>query len=174
MSWLPTDWSRSLRKALQRNAWLRHRVSAPTGGRSSGPPVPLVALAGGGVLVVGAVALWLASDRLLAGLYESWRPRLERQVGTIMGRPLQLGPYCGLSADGLCVGPSGLLAGAKDGSTAEVRRTHVLLDPLASWRQRSLVLDLSFSGARVDLRPNASGQWWLLGQVIAQFLQLLL
>ncbi len=161
MSWLPTDWSRSLRKALQHNM-----VSAPAGGRASRPPVLLlVALAGGGVLVVGAVALWLVSDRILAGLYESWRPRLERQVGTIMGRPLQLGPYCGLSADGLCVGPSGLLAGAKDGSTAEIRRTHVLLDPLASWRQRSLVLDLSFSGARVDLRPNASGQWWLLGQL---------
>ncbi|MCX5948340.1 MAG: translocation/assembly module TamB domain-containing protein [Cyanobacteria bacterium] len=131
------------------------------------PRTAATALAAGGVLVAGAAALWLASDRILAGLYESWRPRLERQVGTLMGRPLQLGPYCGFSADGLCVGPSRFLAGPRDGSTVEVRRGHVLLDPLASWRRRSLVLDISFSDARVDLRPNARGQWWVLGQAQA-------
>ncbi len=120
-------------------------------------------LVGGSVLVAGVAGLWLASDRILAGLYEHWRPRLERQVSTIMGRPLQLGPYCGISADGLCVGASRFLAGPQDGSTAEVRRGHVWLDPLASWRSRSLVLDLSFSDARADLRPNARGQWWVLG-----------
>ncbi|MEI7664640.1 MAG: translocation/assembly module TamB domain-containing protein [Synechococcaceae cyanobacterium ELA263] len=129
------------------------------------PAIRAAALAGGGVLVAGGVILWLVSDRILAGLYQSWRPHLERQVGTIMGRPLQLGPYCGLSPDGLCVGPSRLLAGAQDGSTAEVSGAHVWLDPLASWRRRSLVLDLSFRGARADLRPNARGQWWVLGPI---------
>ncbi|MFZ0409227.1 MAG: translocation/assembly module TamB domain-containing protein [Cyanobium sp.] len=113
------------------------------------------------------MVLWLAADRLLAGLYERWRPHLEHQVSTIMGRPLRLGPYCGISADGLCVGPSRFLAGSQDGSTVEARSGHVLLDPLASWRRRSLVLDISFSGARADLRPNARGQWWVLGPVPA-------
>ena len=184
MSWLPPDWFRSLRTAWrgkravdEKKVWpgtqtLQPKPSLPSpeawaqaGGRVRRPRLLLVALAGGGVLVVGGLALGLAVDRILAGLYASWRPRLERQVGTIMGRPLQLGPYCGLSADGLCVGPSGFLAGAEDGSTAAVKRTHVLLDPWASWRRRSLVLDFSFSGVRADLRPNARGQWWVLGQL---------
>ncbi|MFM7085818.1 MAG: translocation/assembly module TamB domain-containing protein [Cyanobium sp.] len=132
-------------------------------------PAPLLArwVAGGLVLVGGgaviALALW--SDRLLAGLYDSWRPRLERQVGRVMGHPLQLGPYQGLGPDGLRVGPSRFLAGAEDGSTGSVRGLRVLIDPIASWRSRSLVLDLSLSGARADLRANDRGQLWVLGRV---------
>jgi len=122
----------------------------------------LVLAAVGGI---GLVALWWWSDRLLAGLYGHWRPTLERQIGRVMGRPLQLGPYRGLGAEGLRVGPSRLLPGPQDGSTANVESVLVRIDPLASWRQRAAVLDLSFGGARVDLRRNAKGQIWVLGPV---------
>ena len=120
-------------------------------------------LVGGGV--AGALALVFLADRLLEGLYESWRPRLEQQVGRVMGHPLELGPYRGVGADGLRIGPSRFLAGAEDGSTASAASLHVLLDPLASWRRGLLVLDISLGGARADLRPNARGQLWELGRL---------
>ncbi|HYP04190.1 MAG TPA: hypothetical protein VER57_06525, partial [Cyanobium sp.] len=133
---------------------------SPLARRLAWSSVLLAAFGGGGV-----VALWWWSDRLLARLYEHWRPTLERQVGTVMGRPLQLGPYQGLSAEGLSVGPSRFLPGLLDGSTASVESVLVRIDPLASWRQRAAVLDLRFGGARADLRRNARGQIWVLGTV---------
>lgn len=125
------------------------------------PPWRRAALIGLGV--GGAGVLVLSADRLLERLYEGLRPRLERQVGRVMGRELQLGPYQGLGPDGLRVGPSRFLRGPKDGSTAAVRSLRLLIDPLGSWRRGQLVLDISLAGARADLRPNRDGQVWVLG-----------
>ncbi len=127
------------------------------------PPVRRTALIGIGLAGLGALVV--GSDRLLERIYESWRPRLERQVGRVMGRPLQLGPYQGIGPDGLRVGPSRFLPGDDDGSTAAVRSLRLLLDPLASWRRGQLMLDLSLAGARADLRPNRNGEVWVLGKL---------
>ena len=127
------------------------------------PPWRRAALIGLGV--GGLVAVVVGSDRLLERIYESWRPRLERQVGRVMGRPLRLGPYQGLGPDGLRVGPSRFLSGDQDGSTASVRSLRLLIDPLASWRRRQWVLDISLAGARADLKPNRDGQVWVLGKL---------
>lgn len=147
MSWLPEWWSRG-------------------GGRSDPPRRRIlpIALAGGAVAAAGGV-VWAFSDRIAARVYEHWRPRLERQVGMVMGRPLRLGPYRGLSADGLVVGPSRFLAGPADGSTVAAREVRVAFDPLQSWLRRTALLDLSFRGAEADLRPNARGQVWVLGSL---------
>ena len=131
---------------------------SPLARRLAWTSLALAAVGGAGML-----ALWWWSDRLLDRLYQHWRPTLERQIGRVMGRPLQLGPYRGLGAEGLQVGPSRLLPGPQDGSSASVESVLVRIDPLASWRQRAAVLDLSFAGARVDLRRNARGQIWVLG-----------
>ncbi|MFM7314684.1 MAG: hypothetical protein ACKO0M_16240, partial [Cyanobium sp.] len=142
---------RTLGTALQRT----FRPLTTPGGRSA---AWLLAAAGLGTLV-------LASDRLAERLYEAWRPRLERQVGRVMGRPLQLGRYQGLGPDGLHVGPSRFLPGPHDGSTVSARSLRLLLDPLGSWQRRQLVLDISLSDARADLRPNRQGQLWVLGSL---------
>lgn len=134
----------------------------PTVGSSRHPLRGVVVAAAG---LAGLTLLVVGSDRVLERIYESWRPRLERQVGRIMGRPLQLGPYQGLGVDGLRVGASRFLPGPKDGSTATVRSLRLLVDPLASWRRRQPVLDFSLTGARADLRPNREGQVWVLGQL---------
>lgn len=110
---------------------------------------------------LGLGVFWF--DRIVAGLYGRFRPTLERQIGTAMGRPLALGPYRGLRADGIWVGPSRFLAGPRDGSTAAVEGVRVRLDPLASLWLRGPVLDLGLKGARADLRRNARGQFWVLG-----------
>ncbi|MFN5696258.1 MAG: hypothetical protein ACK486_04385, partial [Cyanobacteriota bacterium] len=106
-------------------------------------------------------------DQVLAGLYGRWRPRLEQQIGQVLGHPLSLGPYRGIGFDGVAIGPSRLGPGPKDGSSASVEGARVMVHPLASWRQRTLILDLSFQGARADLRPNAQGQFWVLGPIKA-------
>ncbi len=120
---------------------------------------------GGGLIAVGGGALWLGSDQIAARIYAHWRPRIEQQVGRVMGRRLELGPYRGLSPDGLVVGPSRFLPGPADGSTVSASEVRVAFDPLQSWLRRTALLDLSFRGAQADLRPNARGQVWVLGSL---------
>ena len=119
----------------------------------------------GGLGTAAVVGLGLAADRIAAGLYAHWRPRLERQIGRVMGRPLQLGPYRGLGPEGLRVGPSRFLPGPIDGSSLSVEGVTLNTDPLSAWRTRTLPLELSFQGARADLHRNARGQVWVLGKL---------
>ncbi|MEB3166241.1 MAG: translocation/assembly module TamB domain-containing protein [Cyanobacteriota bacterium] len=102
---------------------------------------------------------------MLALTYERLRPRIERQVGRVMGHPLRLGPYRGFGPDGLVVGPSRFLAGAGDASTVQVEEVRMAIDPITSWRRRTWILDFSLRGAQVDLRRNARGWWWELGRL---------
>jgi len=134
--------------------------------RGPRPGVILVAaftLGGGGLLATGLL-LRFGLDPLLRRTYDHWRPTLERIVGQAMGRPLELGPYQGFDLAGLRVGPSRFRPGPEDGSTLAVQQLRALPFPLASWRSRSLVLDLEARGAQVDLRPNRRGQVWQLGR----------
>ncbi|MFN7820489.1 MAG: translocation/assembly module TamB domain-containing protein [Cyanobacteriota bacterium] len=126
----------------------------------------------GWLILLGLVALvavllvgWQRSDLLLGRLYDHWRPWLEGQVGKVMGRPLQLGPYRGFGPEGVRLGPSRFLAGPQDGSTAGVQGLAVRVDPIASWRDRSLRLTFDLQGAQADLRRNADGQIWAFGRV---------
>ncbi|MCP9832852.1 MULTISPECIES: translocation/assembly module TamB domain-containing protein [unclassified Cyanobium] len=123
---------------------------------------------GKGLLAVGLLGAGLGAgvfwfDRIVGDLYGRFRPTLERQIGTAMGRPLALGPYRGLNADGVWIGPSRFLAGPQDSSTATVEAVRLRLDPMASLLLRGPVLDLGLKGARADLRRNARGQFWVLG-----------
>ena len=121
-------------------------------------------LAGSAVAAL-ALLVWISSDRLLAGLYGHWRPWIERQVGNVMGHPLQLGSYRSFGPGGLEVGPSRFLPGKGDDSTISVRGVRARVRPLASWQQQNLQLELDFIGAEVDLRRNRLGQIWKLGTV---------
>ena len=78
------------------------------------PLLAVLALGLAGAAGVGVVA-WKRSDVLLGRIYEHWRPRLEDQVGKVMGRPLRLGPFQGLGPDGVRIGPSRFLPGPEDG-----------------------------------------------------------
>jgi len=118
-------------------------------------------LAGG--LALGTLALRTGLDPLIGRTYNHWKPRIEGLVGSVMGHPLELGPYRGFGLDGLRVGPSRLRAGTRDDSTVVAASTVVRLHPLASWRLRGLVLDLDFEGVEADLRRNARGRIWELG-----------
>ena len=72
--------------------------------------------------------LWLGLDRLGERLYAALKPKLERQVGRVMGHPLEFGPYAGLRPLGLAVGSSRFRPGPDNPSsltTSEIGRAHV-------------------------------------------------
>ncbi|MFS6827739.1 hypothetical protein [Cyanobium sp. ATX-6F1] len=112
---------------------------------------------------MGLAGAWWGADHLASGLYELWRPRIERPVSRAMGHPLVLGPYEGLRPWGFEVGPSRFLPGPKDGSSVLVQRLIVRLMPLESLRQGVPVLALRLEGASAQMRRNARGQYWVLG-----------
>ena len=118
-------------------------------------------LAGVGV-AAGLGAGWLVLDRLAAQTYSQQRPRLERQLGRIMGHPLQLGPYRGLKPLGLGfqVGPSRFLPGPDNPSTVEAQGLALGVDPLRSLWQRALVLELDLQRPEALLRANRRGSFW--------------
>jgi translocation and assembly module TamB len=88
---------------------------------------------------------------------------LEGQVGKAMGRPLRLGEFQGWGLDGVRIGPSRFLPGARDGSSAAARSLVVRLDPLTSWQDRALHLAMDLRGAEVDLRRKGQGPYWAFG-----------
>ena len=128
------------------------------------PWVPLIAVAA--LLGAAGGGLWWADRRLRLAYGQAVR-QLETQLGRQLGRPLQLGPYRGIGWGGLELGPSRLLAGPADGSTAEVAGVSVSLDPIASLRQGQPVLHIGLREARVVLRRNARGAYWVLGRAAA-------
>lgn len=138
---------------------LRQTPGAPRSGQ--GCLLQLLLLGGlAGALLWWGVSGWRA---LLDRLYGQARPWIEGQVGRALGRPLQLGPLEGIGPEGLRFGPSRLLPGAKDGSTVRVAGGTLSVPPLASWRSRQWILDLTFRGAEADLRRNEAGQVWVMG-----------
>ncbi len=120
-------------------------------------------LAGVGLLAAAAGGIWWG-DRELRLAYGRARSGLERQLSRQLGHPLQLGPYRGVGWGGLELGPSRLLAGPADASTAEVAGVSVALDPLASLVRRQPVLQIGLRDARLTLRRNARGQYWVWGR----------
>ncbi|MDA0717165.1 MAG: translocation/assembly module TamB domain-containing protein [Cyanobacteria bacterium] len=120
----------------------------------------LGATAGGcGALIL---LVW-AGDQALRKLYLQWKPRLEQPLSELFGQPVELGKYQGLGWGGVRLGPSRISPGRLDGSTVLVRSVLVSLDPLASLSKRLPVMHVGLAGARVELRRNSQGQYWVLG-----------
>ncbi|MFM9110087.1 MAG: hypothetical protein ACKOPN_05745, partial [Prochlorococcaceae cyanobacterium] len=146
--------------------WRPSQPSPPPAG--DGPPLArrrrrdLLLLAAGGA---GLALLVQQADHLAAAAYNRVRPRLERQLGQVLGHPLELGPYQGFGPLGLRVGPSRLRPVAGDRSSAAVSGLTVSLDALASLRQRLPVLGLGIAGARVELHRQPTGGFWSLGRL---------
>mgnify|MGYP006268298041 FL=1 len=122
---------------------------------------PLLIGAGAiGCTVVAAAA----ANRAAELAYAHWRAPLQRSLSTTLGQPVQLGPYAGLRPWGLIVGPSRITPQGDSRSRVSIGSLELKLAPLASLRQGLLALDLTVRQARVELRPNRRGQYWVLGQ----------
>ena len=121
-----------------------------------------IALAASGASL--ALLVW-GGEQALRRLYQHWQPRLEKNLSSLLGHPVELGPLQGLGWAGLLLGPSRIGPGSQDASTVTARSVAVSLDPLASLRLRLPVLHVSLAGVRADLRRNAQGQYWVPGRL---------
>lgn len=129
-------------------------------------PAPWRLALGVSALGIGLVALGLGgAELILRRVYDSLKPRLERQLSEVLGHPLQLGAMRGISWLGVELGPSQLLPIAADRSSVRAQGLSVSLDPWASLRQREAVLQLGLSGVEANLQRNRNGQYWVLGPV---------
>ena len=115
-----------------------------------------------GVGLIGSIT-WIALDRFVASAVDQLRPQLERQLSKPLGHPVQIGAYRGLGLSGVSIGPTRVLQGPKDASTASVRMLSVGLDPLTSLRRWKPVVVIKLRGARVDLQRNPDGAYWVPG-----------
>ena len=109
-----------------------------------------------------------SAELILRRVYDSLKPSLERQLGELLGHPLQLGEMRGIGWHGIGwigveLGPSRLLPVAADRSSVRAQGLSVSLDPWASLRQREAVLQLDLSGVEANLQRNRYGQYWVLG-----------
>jgi translocation and assembly module TamB len=103
-------------------------------------------------------------DQLARRTYVRLQPDLERQLGAVIGHPVELGEYRGLGWSGLKLGPTRILPDPNDPSNVRIAALGISVDPLSSLRRRLPVVHLSLSGVSVDLRRNDEGQYWRLGR----------
>ncbi len=121
-------------------------------------------LAVAGCATVVVVISWVALEKGLAVLYSRMQPKLESLSEDVLGRPVTLGSFRGLSWQGFHVGPVEVLASANDQSQLKVEELIVSLSPLSSLQQRRWVVHLHALDLQGELRRNAQGSFWTIKQ----------
>ena len=117
---------------------------------------PLAATA---VLGVAGCAPQGSSDpRLDPDRLRMW---LQGQFSRGLAHPVVLGPFQGLSLQGLEFGPSQVQPTAADGSSMRLQRLTVRPDLFASLRQGRLVSSIGLGGLQLQLRRNPQGALWI-------------
>ena len=117
------------------------------------------------VIIIGTVTViigWVTLDKGLALYYRNMRPKLELRFRGVLGRPVELGSFQGLSLQGFHIGPSRVLASTDDQSQLNVEGLIVSLKPLASLQQGRWVVDLQLLNFRGDFWRNAQGSFWAI------------
>ena len=132
-------------------------------GSGSGGRTKSVLFSGLGAVLIGGAVVWVAADRMVSAVFERLRPDLEEQVGKPLGHPVSIGTYQGLSLRGITVGPIKVQRGRRDQSTASVQQLTIGFNPLASLQRLRPVVTVGVQGARLDLRRNPQGAYWVPG-----------
>ena len=132
-------------------------------GSGSGGRTKSVLFSGLGAVLIGGAVVWVAADRMVSAVFERLRPDLEEQVGKPLGHPVSIGSYQGLSLRGITVGPIKVQRGRRDQSTASVQQLTIGFNPLASLQRLRPVVTVGVQGARLDLRRNPQGAYWVPG-----------
>ncbi len=117
----------------------------------------------GSLILFGGVSVWVGTDRLVAGILERYRSQIQEELSKPLGHPLKIGPYKGLRPWGIAIGSTQLLSGELDDSTANFSGLTVKIAPIASLFNWRPVAILKPEGARVNLRSNENGSYWVSG-----------
>ena len=136
----------------------RFSRSCRTALQAVGPRRLALAAGGAGAVVIG----WVALEKGAAVLYGTMHPRLQSLSEEVLGRPVELGGFRGVSGQGVHIGPTQVLASANDQSQLNVEELIVSLSPLASLRQRRWVVHLHGLDLHGELRRNAQGSFWTI------------
>ncbi len=115
------------------------------------------------LLLTSSLVVWVGADRVVAALLERLRPQLEQQLSKPLGHPLKIGAYQGLRPWGMAIGPTEVLPGSHDDSTASLSGLTISLAPMASLFRLRPVAVLTLEGSRLTLRRNHKGFYWVPG-----------
>ncbi len=114
-------------------------------------------------LLVGGVGAWVGADLVVSSVVNRLRPELEQQISKPLGHQLRIGPYRGLRPWGIEIGSTRILPGPSDDSSASLSGATIKFAPLASLRRWRPVVILDLHGARLSLRRNQQGAYWVPG-----------
>ena len=118
-----------------------------------------------GCVTAAVIIGWLSLEKGLAALYSNMRPKLELRSRDVLGRPVELGSFQGLSWQGFHIGPSRVLASTNDQSQLKIEGLIVSWNTLlASLQQCRWVAHLHVLDLHGDLRRNAQGSFWTIEQ----------
>ncbi len=113
-------------------------------------------LAVGGLLVMGvAVGMW----RLQSFVQKDLAPLVEKNLTTIIDRPLQLGKVEGFSLSGVKFGASAIPATAADPDRVKADAVEVGFDPLQLLFNRRLKLDVTLVNPVGYVEEDKQGRW---------------
>ncbi|KGG15398.1 hypothetical protein EV06_1269 [Prochlorococcus sp. MIT 0602] len=115
-------------------------------------------------MILGGYTIYSSTDKYLTKYIETSRPDFEKKLSKQLGHPALIGPYQGLRPWGFAVGRSKLLEGSQDASTATFQGLKIQFAPFASFLKWKPVLILSPKEARINLKANENGKYWILGQ----------
>ncbi len=116
-----------------------------------------------GLVLIGGAATWFGTDKLLEGFFNRNRLQLQQQLSRPLGHPLRIGQYRGLKFWGIAIGPTEVLPGDNDDSTASFQEIKVKFAPLASLFNWRPVVVLIPEKTNLVLRRNSSGSYWVPG-----------
>ena len=118
----------------------------------------LLPLSATAVLGLSGCAQQGSEQRLDAERLRLW---LQGQFSRGLAHPVRLGPFQGLSLQGLEFGPSRVLPTAADRSSMQLQRLTLRPDLFASLRQGRLVSSIGLGGMQLQLHRNAQGSLWI-------------
>ena len=118
----------------------------------------LFTLSATAVLGLSGCAQHGSEPRLEADRLRLW---LQGQFSRGLAHPVRLGPFQGLSLQGLEFGPSRVDSTAADRSSMRLQRLTLRPDLFASLRQGRLVSSIGLGGLQLQLHRNEQGSLWI-------------
>ena len=117
-----------------------------------------------GLIACAGFLGYFFSDRFAEYIVDSYRPELENKLSSRLGHTLKIGEYKGLRPWGISIGPSKLLKGFNDNSSASISGLTVQFAPIATVLNRRPVAIFTPIEAKLNLRDNGSNPVWVLGE----------
>lgn len=122
----------------------------------------------GGLIFLGGSFSYYFIDKALDKFVDTYASKIEKQLSSQLGHPLEIGSYNGLRPWGIAIGPSKVLVGLKDKSSASASGVTIQLAPLASLINRRPVAIFTPKQTKLNLKANNENSYWVFGNSISK------